>query len=62
MVISGLLPNQGIYYTATASANSAIVNVTFNPQNGPTAINDIWELPNGDLWFAFRAHRTYNYR
>jgi len=44
--------NQGIYYTATASANSAIVNVTFNPQNGPTGINDIWELPNGDLWFA----------
>ncbi len=44
--------NQGIYYTATGTANSAIVNLTFNIKNGPTSINDILEVPGGDLWFA----------
>lgn len=44
--------NQGIYYNATGSANSSIINATFKDQNGPTSINDILEMPNGDLWFT----------
>ena len=44
--------NQGIYYTATGSANSSILNSTFTEKTGPTAINDIQEAPTGDLWFA----------
>lgn len=44
--------NQGIYYTATGSANSLIVNTTFTDKKGPTAINDILESSNGDLWFT----------
>lgn len=44
--------NQGIYYTATGSANSAIVNLTFNDKNGPTSINDIAEVPGKGLWFT----------
>lgn len=44
--------NQGIYYTATGSANSSISNLTFNDRDGPTAINDIQDLPNGDVWFT----------
>ena len=44
--------NEGIYYTATGSANSAIVNATFNIKNGPTSINDIVEQHDGNLWFA----------
>ncbi|TDH20655.1 hypothetical protein EXU57_21295 [Segetibacter sp. 3557_3] len=44
--------NNGLYYTATASANSSVVNVSFTNRTGPTSINDILELPNGDLWFT----------
>ena len=44
--------NEGIYYTANGSANSAIINVTFNSKNGPTSINDIAEVPGGDIWFT----------
>lgn len=44
--------NNGIYYTAAGSVNSAIVNLTFNTSNGPASINDILELPGGDLWFT----------
>ncbi len=47
-----LATNQGIYYTATGSANSSVVNINFNERNGPTSINDILELPDGQLWFA----------
>lgn len=48
--------NEGIYYTATGSANMSVVNLTFSDKSGPTSINDILELPNGDLWFtSFRA-------
>jgi ligand-binding sensor domain-containing protein/two-component sensor histidine kinase len=47
-----LATNQGIYYTATGSGNSSVVNVTFNDKSGPTSINDIIELPNGNLLFA----------
>lgn len=43
--------NQGLYYTAT-SANSSIVNISFNVSTGPTSINDILESSNGDLWFT----------
>lgn len=44
--------NQGIYYTATASANSSVVNLIFNNKNGPSAINDILQVPDGNLWFT----------
>ncbi|WP_018617128.1 sensor histidine kinase [Segetibacter koreensis] len=44
--------NHGIYYTATGSANASIINETFTDTSGPTAINDILELPNGQLLFA----------
>jgi streptogramin lyase len=44
--------NQGIYYTATGNENSSVVNLTFNEKNGPTVINDILELPGGNLLFA----------
>ncbi|HEX8462349.1 MAG TPA: two-component regulator propeller domain-containing protein, partial [Segetibacter sp.] len=44
--------NQGIYYTATGSANDAVDNITFNSKNGPTSINDILELPNEQIWFT----------
>jgi ligand-binding sensor domain-containing protein/two-component sensor histidine kinase len=47
-----LATNQGIYYTATGSANSSVVNLTFNEKNGPTAINDIIEAADGTLLFA----------
>ncbi|GEO09529.1 sensor histidine kinase [Segetibacter aerophilus] len=47
-----LATNQGIYYTATGSSNSSVVNSTFTDKTGPTAINDIMELPNGNLLFA----------
>jgi ligand-binding sensor domain-containing protein/two-component sensor histidine kinase len=47
-----LATNQGVYYTATASANSAVLNLNFTENNGPTAINDIFEMPNRELWFA----------
>ncbi|MDQ6813694.1 MAG: histidine kinase [Bacteroidota bacterium] len=47
-----LATNEGIYYTATGSANSSVVNVTFNDKNGPTAINDILETSGGELLFA----------
>lgn len=44
--------NQGIYYTARGSANAAIVNRTFNIDNGPTSINDILDLRDGNIWFT----------
>lgn len=47
-----LATNQGIYFTSTGSANSSVVNLTFNKKNGPTAINDILEMPDESLWFA----------
>ncbi len=51
--------NQGIYYTAIGSANSSVANLLFNSKNGPTAINDILELPDGQIWFtSFRSGVT----
>jgi len=47
-----LATNEGLYYTATGSTKSSVVNLTFNDSNGPTAINDVVEIPNGELWFA----------
>lgn len=47
-----LATNEGLYYTATGSANSTVINLTFNNRNGPIAINDILELPTGELLFA----------
>jgi ligand-binding sensor domain-containing protein/two-component sensor histidine kinase len=44
--------NQGIYYTATGSANSSIINLTFNTRTGPTDITDVLEAPDGQLWFT----------
>ncbi|MDB5247845.1 MAG: hypothetical protein JWQ40_2239 [Segetibacter sp.] len=63
--------NNGIYYTATGSANSSIINFTFNNKNAPVSITDILELPTGDLWFSTISsgikstnrflHKTENY-
>jgi ligand-binding sensor domain-containing protein/two-component sensor histidine kinase len=44
--------NQGIYYTSTGKTNSSVVNLTFKDGSGPTAINDVIEVPDRKLLFA----------
>ena len=47
-----LSTNEGIYYAATGTASSNILNAKFNDSNGPTSINDIMEGSDGQIWFA----------
>ena len=44
--------DKGLYFTSYGSGTYSVVNYLFDNSKEQNNINDVLELPNGDLWFA----------
>lgn len=44
--------DRGLYFTASGNDAYTLVNLIFSNKNQPTAITDIMEMPNEDIWLA----------